>query len=487
MNTNGMKWLRVAGIVVVCLVVVAVVGLIMAAVWGPGKSSGTAEQTRRTPAAVETVELVPGQPYTLRIPDDVKKALNIGPPAVVETATHARPLVLPGSTALDPSSMARVRTRFNAEVVEIAKVPDEPSPNGATETAFREIRTGDKVKKGDPLAVVWSVDVGSKKSDLVDALVQLRLDEQRLKTREELARNGSIPEDTLNQTRRDVVSDRNAVDRAERTLRVWNIPDKEIQVVKDEAEQAFQRQGKRDKEKEKLWARSELVAPRDGTIVERNVSVGEFVVDNTVNLFTIADVDRIMVLASPPEDVLPTLLGLKSAERRWTLQTIGAPPVEGRIDEISYILDPNQHTAVVKGHINNPEGRLRAGQFVTATIHLEPPPDVAEVPLNALAEDGKQSFVFVQADPEKPYYTMRRVQVTLRFEKTAFVLSRLAPGEEKLTPDEAAQGLQPRQPLKPGDRILTSGVLELRAALEDKLSKAGKGREGQQAKTNPSR
>jgi hypothetical protein len=66
--------------------------------------------------------------------------------------------------------------------------------------------------------------------------------------------------------------------------------------------------------------------------------------------------------------------------------------------------------------------------------------------------------------------------VTHRFEQTAFVRSRLAPQEEKLTVQENAQDMYPRQPLKPGERILTAGVLELRAALEDKESKVEKPR-----------
>ena len=101
---------------------------------------------------------------------------------------------------------------------------------------------------------------------------------------------------------------------------------------------------------------------------------------------------------------------------RWSLQTVGALPIEGPIEEIGYIIDANQHTAVVKGYIDNPDGKLRAGQFVSATVNLPPPPDVVEVPLTALAEDGKQSFVFVQPDPAQPRYTMRRVQVTHRFQ-----------------------------------------------------------------------
>ena len=111
---------------------------------------------------------------------------------------------------------------------------------------------------------------------------------------------------------------------------------------------------------------------------------------------------------------------------------------------------------------------------MSATVNLPPPPDVVEVPLTALAEDGKQSCVFVQPDPDQPRYTMRRVQVTARFEKTAYVRSKLKPAEMQQTPEENHQGLQPREPLRPGERIIAAGVLELRSALEDLESKPEK-------------
>src|SRR5262249_5833682 len=124
----------------------------------------------------------------------------------------------------------------------------------------------------------------------------------------------------------------------------------------------------------------------------------------------------------------------------------------------------------VKGHIDNPEGRLRAGQFVSATIKLPPPADVVEIPMSAIVDDGRQCVVFVQPDETKPVYTMRRVQVTHRFDKTAFVRSRLAPVEATLSPEEKDQGLLPKQPLQAGERVLTAGVLELKKELEDRES-----------------
>jgi len=457
-------------------ILAAGVVITIGAIYGTRGLSGPGDVPVKQPVLKQrlAVELAEDIPHTLIVPQRVRESLGIQEGMVAKAPAQACPLVMPGATALDPSRVMRIRTRFNAEVREIPQVVDTDRRTPSGETAYREIRPGDRVKKDDVLAVVWSIDVGGRKSDLVDALVQLKLDEKRLKAREDLYAKGGLPEDTLNQTRHDVIGDRNAKERAERTLRTWNVPEREIREVYEEADLAFARDGKRDKAKEQRWARSELIAPRDGTIVERNVSVGEYVADNTVNLLTLADVDRLLVIANPPEDQLPDLLALKPDQLRWNLQMIGlgSIPIEGQIDEIGYILDANQHTAVVKGYIDNPDDKLRAGQFVSATVNLPPPPDVVEVPLTALAEDGKQSFIFVQPDPAQPRYTMRRVQVSHRFEDTAFVRSRLTPAEEKLTPEETAQGMQPRQPLKPGERFITNGVLELRAALEDKESKA---------------
>jgi cobalt-zinc-cadmium efflux system membrane fusion protein len=211
-----------------------------------------------------------------------------------------------------------------------------------------------------------------------------------------------------------------------------------------------------------------LRAPFEGVIVERNVHVDEMVVDNTVNLFQIADVNRLLVKASCPEDQLPTLEALSRNQRRWTVRTAGATTgLPGTIEEIGYLIDPNQHTAVIKGYVENPGQRIRAGQYVTATVSIPPPADVVEIPTDALVEDGKQSLVFVQPDKSKHQFTMRRVQVTHRFERTVFVRKAAIPQEEQLTAQEAEEGLLPKEALRSGERVLVSGAVELKAALLD--------------------
>lgn len=224
------------------------------------------------------------------------------------------------------------------------------------------------------------------------------------------------------------------------------------------------------------WARVELKAPFDATIIERNVAQHEVIVDGTTNLFTLARVDQIAVIANAPEDDLPTLQALDFAHRRWTVRSVGIPAtgLEGPIDEIGYLIDPNQHTAVIKGHIPNPGGRLRGGLFASLTIVLPPPPDTVEIPIDAVVDDGKQCVVFVQADPAKENYTMRRVLLTHRFEKTAFVRSVLKPEDKLLKPGERDQGVLPPEPLRAGERVILSGVLELKKELEDKEGESAK-------------
>ena len=469
----------------------------------PGMAAAE-EDVKIEPPRRMGVELVKDQPHTLQVSEPVRAALGIRKGGkdliqVVKVPTTTRPLTLYGSTSLNPATLVRIRARFApCQVVQIGKHPVYPGEPGNTsgQTEERELLPGDHVKKGDVLGVYFSVDVGCKKNDLLDALVQCELDQ---KIYDSMAtKSSSIPQLTLNIQWSKVQSDRNAINRAFNNLLVWNIPQEEIDALHAEAKKISQdkkawyqtregrwvkgeKQGKTghdpDKENDNPWGRVTLRAPFDGIIIERNPTVGETVQDPTTNLFQIAQVDRLLVIANAPEDELPTLNALKPEERKWTVQTVSAVGgLKGRIEEIGYLIDPNQHTAVVKGFIDNPKELIRGGQYLSCTVQIPPPTDVVEVPMDAVVEDGKYAVIFVQPDPAKHCYTMRRVQLTNRFEKTAFVRSKPFAKEEQLTAEEKEMGMLPLEPLRPGERILRSGVGELKAALLDLESRPAKDR-----------
>ncbi len=490
-----------------------------------------------------SVSLVSGLAHTLEVSDDVAAALGIrkGEKDAVEVArkpSMMRPLLLPGSTDFDPSCLARIRARFApARVVEIGQIRDYSRPYGQSE--FRGLRPGDPVTKGEILGVFYSVDVGSKKNDLLQALVQLELDQKILD--EANKHVAAVPKVFMLNYERAVQGDRNELSRALNNLKLWDIPQDEIDALRTEArkisadrdawkktpegrwvlraEQAMEgkehnggkidpgkehnggkidpgkehnggkidpgkehdggkvdpgkeHNGKMDlgKDEENPWGRVTLRSPIDGIVIEYNVTKDEMVVDNTVNLFQIADVHRLLVKAHCPEDQLPALEALDPNHRKWTVQTVGTGSpagLSGTIDEISFIIDPNQHTAVIKGYVENPGKHIRAGQYVTATVNIPPPDDVVEIPTDALVDDGKQSLVFVQPDPSKHQFTMRRVHVTHRFERTVFVRDTPLPKEEQLTALEAEEGLLAQQPLLPGERVLLAGSVELKRVVID--------------------
>jgi cobalt-zinc-cadmium efflux system membrane fusion protein len=476
------------------LVVLAVVtgasafGLRIHLPWQPKSDSEEVEAAKAGPpaAALFGVELVAGMPHTLALPEAVRTSLGIRKGnadllAEAQPPTRTRAMVLPGSTALDPTRLWRIRARFApARVVEVGRVTDTAATEATGQTVFREVTNGDFVRRGDLLGVFYSVDVANKKNDLIDALYQLKLDEDIFRLAEKAAQSGAVPEVFMLNAKRNVEGDRNAIARALSNLRTWDILEEDIQAVYKEAAEIGKRGGQRDRSKDEIWPRVELRAPEDGIVVERNIARSEMVVDNTVNLFQIAKVDRLAVLANAPEDDLPALNALQGLQRAWTVNTVGAAASKGQpgpITEIGYLIDPNQHTAVIKGYIGNPRGLIRAGQFVTATVQLPPPADVVEVPTDAVVDDGQQCVVFVQTDAAKHYYTMRRVELTQRFDKTVFVRSKPLPEDAQRTAEEAELGILSKAPLQPGEKILQTGVGELKAALLDKESEPARGAE----------
>src|SRR5579862_3324647 len=101
----------------------------------PGSPPPGKEKEKEPPAVAEapaiSVELVRGKPLTLFVPETVRMALgirkdNVDLVAVAEKPTRTRPLIMPGTTALDPTRILRVRALFapspsSAKVVEIGQ------------------------------------------------------------------------------------------------------------------------------------------------------------------------------------------------------------------------------------------------------------------------------------------------------------------------------------------------------------------------------
>jgi cobalt-zinc-cadmium efflux system membrane fusion protein len=150
----------------------------------------------------------------------------------------------------------------------------------------------------------------------------------------------------------------------------------------------------------------DIFAPVSGVIVEQNVTAaaGVKTLDNSPNLFTIADLTRVWIVCDVYEDDLANVRLGEYADIH--LNAYPGRVLQGRIGNIGPILDPNIRTAKVRLELENP-GLMRLGMFVTATFHGQRKDKRALVPASAVLHLHDRDWVYVPAGGN----TFRRVEV----------------------------------------------------------------------------
>jgi cobalt-zinc-cadmium efflux system membrane fusion protein len=346
------------------------------------------------------------------VPTDVQASLNIKTAAVVVPTRKRKLPAFQGKLNFDNSRFARIQSPFPGPIVGLPQVP-EPVVSAA-QPPVPTWKVGDKVDVGDVLAVVWSADLGAKKSDFLDALSRLKTDEETYQRYLADYQSGGMTftERSVREAERTVQSDRVAVERAEATLRAWRVPADEIKVLRTEAEQLTTPNAKRTDPAK--WARVEIKAPISGRILEKSVTMGQ-VVDTTTDLFRIGDLTTLAVWVHVFEDDLPLLRGV-ALPAPWVVSAPAEPgwTFHGHMEQIAAALDPTQQTALVTGTVENPRGELRAGMGVSVTLELPPTTGELEVPAEAVIEDGRESYVFVRPGPTGDKFVRTPVTVVRR-------------------------------------------------------------------------
>jgi cobalt-zinc-cadmium efflux system membrane fusion protein len=136
-------------------------------------------------------------------------------------------------------------------------------------------------------------------------------------------------------------------------------------------------------------------APISGSIVEQNVTGGTGVrsMDNSPNLFTVADLSVVWVVCDVYENDLARVAMGDPAEVR--LNAFSDRAFTGRVGNISAVLDPSTRTAKVRLELANPGGIMRAGMFATATFRSRTERMRLMIPTNAILRLHDKDWVFV--------------------------------------------------------------------------------------------
>lgn len=133
-----------------------------------------------------------------------------------------------------------------------------------------------------------------------------------------------------------------------------------------------------------------------GTIVEQNTtaSAGVKSLDNSPNLFTIADLSQVWVLCDVYENNLAQVhLGDRAGIE---LNAYPNRRFHGRVANVSKVLDPATRAAKVRIELANPAGILRPNMFATVHFVSQGSQSRTVVPVGAVLRLQDRDWVFVK-------------------------------------------------------------------------------------------
>jgi membrane fusion protein (multidrug efflux system) len=187
--------------------------------------------------------------------------------------------------------------------------------------------------------------------------------------------------------------------------------------------------------------KTRIVAPWDGLVGSRRVSPGAFVRAGQ-EITDLAQVRQMKVRFSAPERYLGTLQ--RGAAVRISTPAYPGEEIEGAIDVVEPILDPDLRTARIVARFRNPEGRLRPGMSANVSAVLAQRASALSVPAEAVFFEGSQAFVLVVGADS----TVTRAAITLgsRTPDRVEVTSGLEPGQQVVRAGH--------QKLFPGARVM---------------------------------
>jgi cobalt-zinc-cadmium efflux system membrane fusion protein len=284
---------------------------------------------------------------------------------------------------------------------------------------------GQSVRRGTPLAIIESPDLGTAVSDLEKAEADLVAAQRELERQKELFDGHAAAQ------------------------RDYEAAESNYRKAKAERERAAQKSsllltGNHVTNHEYI-----VRAPIDGDVVVRNVSLGmevqgQYTGGNAAELFTIGNLDPVWVLADVFELDLPRVY-------------IGSPVLvnfvsypgrqfAGKIDWISGVLDPATRTAKVRCTIANADHRLRPEMFATVSIDTDGQEKLA-VPRTSVIRLGDQLVAFVDKGLSR--------DGSERFERRIVSVDDAEAGGDYVP---VSRGLQP------GEKVVISGAIILAGA-----------------------
>ena len=312
-------------------------------------------------------------------------------------------VAVPGVLTASQDRLARVTARVGGTVAEVRK------------------GLGERVAKGDVLAVIESREIADAKGEYLAGVRTAGLATTTLGREERLWKQRISAEQDVLQARVSAEEARIRVDLARQRLYALGLTDAEVAGLPRQPVAALRR--------------LEVRAPIAGQVTARAAVLGA-AVGSDAELFSVADLSTLWVeMSIPPRDLPMVRQG-----QGVTVSGEGDAKGEGRVIFVSPLLDPETRSARAVADLGNADGAWRPGAFVTASLATAEQPVDVLVPRDAVQELEGEKVVFVRT-PDG-------------FEKTEVALGR-----------EGADGFEAIFGLDAGTEIAIVNAFSLKAEL----------------------
>ena len=254
--------------------------------------------------------------------------------------------------------------------------------------------TGRYVKKGEPLAEIYSPELLATQQEFLSAL--------KLASRSKPANKDAYGEL--------IAKDAGAlVEAARERLRLWDITESQIQKIEETG---------------KPIRRLTLYSPVSGYVIQKMAILGMKVMPGE-KLFDIADLSTLWLIADIYEYELPLVRVGDTA--RIILSYFPGKEISSKIDYVYPAVSAETRTAKVRFRLSNPGGRLKPQMYTNVDIKINMGKKLA-IPESAVIDTGVRQVVYV--DKGEGAFEPREVMLGMRAEGFVEVLSGLKAGEK---------------------------------------------------------
>jgi cobalt-zinc-cadmium efflux system membrane fusion protein len=261
------------------------------------------------------------------------------------------------------------------------------------------------------LASIESAELAESKADYLEKLRQFEIAKKAYKRKKYLREEKIASEASWLEKEAEYMNAETALKTARSMLVVSGLTEQEIQNLSNATDLQF--------------GRYELRAPIPGTVIEKHITIGEKLSDDS-DVFTISDLSLLWVdLKIPARDIYRVTQGMNVV-----VQSSNGIKAIGTISLIGPVVEEVTRTGLARLMLENEDDRWKPGTFVTGCVRISAEDLPVVVPSKAVQNIEGKDVIFVQ---EGEAFKPVPVVVGRRDSTKAEIVSGLMPGTFHVT------------------------------------------------------